>query len=996
MSDTVKASHFEESVVLGLYAKFNELFGQSSQAFCMEYPPRVLNPLDYAYPITDHNSWTNKPTAVAEAEFMLADQMVDLAPIVSGTSGERLSSSFKVVVNNYIPQLKYASRMAEQKGKLKHWLLKPVEGQVMDYDEDTDDFNMVDFSGTRLEYSAKLYRTYLKKREAHKMDVEGKRSYAQKHNMMDDFQTWLANTAATEEAILSTFYNDAVVRGQLHEVNAAISFLDIPSLGQMINDIKQEMRSTVKRSVAGNGDVYPVNFSPSNWFDSLTASPTPIQILTNTSYRRALLKNKHTRLTAAQLQLTNLRSMHIEDSEVKKLQELISKAEKDLDEKFTKLNDQYNERMIESVKMAYSAAVKAVEFAGGGLSLNMVNRIAKQNYSATGASDPKLPESDKPPVEGQEEAPKTKLEELVEKSKGVWKTRIEINRLQKKKIELLGQQALAKSSDYDKKIKLAQQEVDSLKEEITLLESEETNLEGSAATIKNSIIAKYNQSSHSISAENRKLYKSLILEEESIDERELWKTTLIENLSKLKEDGKISEFNRDDASGWKHPADADHLINDIVEAQSKAKDAWKAFCSFPSESIILSKLDEDGYKDGLNDDTIKYIGDNAKNPASINVNSFKSKTEDGDITTVKGKWKQLLSEKTKGEITAELEESGNLKEIYKCIDSDTKNMIKKGNKDGSGNDLATQQISDLREIKFTFESQAIIDAVRPLLTQALEAYNQKHSESARHQKLLTLAESLGVEVDDSKDGNSGFQTIMLKVTKDTNLDGSKQSADATDSESESDYWFLSNNKSEKKVFSSTVSTTLAKDVEIEVKMNVIKVTMNRGAWFGTDLFRFTDSLFHINPQARSNAGYDIKDYKSSKWNTSEIRNKVKDSSLGHYTSAFLIAKDIEITFISSESFKKNSQTDQEETSASASHSWFGSSNNASTNKIHGERNHSTGKSHFQKISIPNPSVIGWFQQIVPEDESLLYGDEMNGASQEDVSKTIDEFLKSVM
>ncbi|MEL6538956.1 MAG: hypothetical protein AAFQ98_26300, partial [Bacteroidota bacterium] len=350
----------------------------------MEYPPRNLNARDYAYTIEDNTGVLFKPQTVAEAEFNLSDNVIDLAPLVQGSTGERVSNLYKSVLNNYIPRLHYATRLAEEKGKLKSWLLESVSGTVLDYDEKKDTFTFVEFEGTRMEYSARLYRTYLYKRQAFNAQVHKKKGETQKasnpREAGNDFANWLSTVAATKEEILSTFYNDAVVRGNLHEVNSAISFLDIPSLGQRLNEIKRDLRSNVKRSVIGGGDVYTVNFSPSNWFESLTLTPSPIDVVTNASYRENLIQSKTNELNNARQQLSTLQNIHIDEEKQAGLEQDIKNLNEEIDQAYIEVRSQFQDRLVTAVKLAAEALSKTAEFAmaayTGGISAALTSEVA--------------------------------------------------------------------------------------------------------------------------------------------------------------------------------------------------------------------------------------------------------------------------------------------------------------------------------------------------------------------------------------------------------------------------------------------------------------------------------------------------------------------------------------------------------------------------------------------------------------------------------------------
>ena len=106
-----------------IYQNVNQLLGAGSQFFAMEFPARPLNARDYEY-----NTLT-KPYTVQEKEFLLSDQLYDLSPVVQSTNGERLSTVFDTVLNNYVPRLEALKSFVSDQKSLREWLLTPVKDE---------------------------------------------------------------------------------------------------------------------------------------------------------------------------------------------------------------------------------------------------------------------------------------------------------------------------------------------------------------------------------------------------------------------------------------------------------------------------------------------------------------------------------------------------------------------------------------------------------------------------------------------------------------------------------------------------------------------------------------------------------------------------------------------------------------------------------------------------------------------------------------------------
>ena len=123
----------EASMTAMMYYQLNKLFGGGSQLFTMEYPGRSINQLDYAYKIENYTDSTiGKPYIVAENEFKLSDDMMDLAPIVQGPNGKKVSTTYDTAINNLTPKIDDIKDYIIDKMELRIFLMEPITDMIGD------------------------------------------------------------------------------------------------------------------------------------------------------------------------------------------------------------------------------------------------------------------------------------------------------------------------------------------------------------------------------------------------------------------------------------------------------------------------------------------------------------------------------------------------------------------------------------------------------------------------------------------------------------------------------------------------------------------------------------------------------------------------------------------------------------------------------------------------------------------------------------------------
>ena len=284
-----------------IYQNVNQLLGAGNQLFAMEFPARPLNARDYEYNTDDCYSTLTKPYTVQEKEFLLSDQLYDLSPVVQGTNGERLSTVFDTVINNYVPRLEALKSFVSDQKNLREWLLTPVQDEVRGETK----------TMSRMAMARELYDEFLERRNEW---YSKKNEVYEKYKATDDldgYAKWLSSEGLVQEEKISNFYNDAVVRGHYHEVLTLLGFLNVASPSEALENTKQKMRSSLRRSLDGSTDIYPVQFQPSDWFKALRPNLSPKDLTMATDSLVAEYRAKQQRLRSLQVQLSEQAAIEI-------------------------------------------------------------------------------------------------------------------------------------------------------------------------------------------------------------------------------------------------------------------------------------------------------------------------------------------------------------------------------------------------------------------------------------------------------------------------------------------------------------------------------------------------------------------------------------------------------------------------------------------------------------------------------------------------------------
>lgn len=325
-----------------LYDQIMGVFGEGTQLFTMEMPGRVLNQLDYAYPMKDYNSSTlAKPYAVAENEFRLTDNMLDLAPIVQGPNGKRLSSTFETLVNNYTPDISNVRDFITDKMELRLFLMEMI----------TDEIDGEEVTCSRIEFCQRMYMRYLKQKYEWDQEKIDEHMKAGDSGDLDGYAKWLATASWTKDQALENLFQDAVIRGFYHEVLTILGFLDVQSPAERLAKVKANRRSSVRRSLDASMEILPVQIQPSNWFRSLSPNFSPKDLTLDRQYLAEQYQAKRNILASLEAELRVLLLNQADSEELESMEAQLASLKKQLAQSEAACFKDFTENLVESMKL---------------------------------------------------------------------------------------------------------------------------------------------------------------------------------------------------------------------------------------------------------------------------------------------------------------------------------------------------------------------------------------------------------------------------------------------------------------------------------------------------------------------------------------------------------------------------------------------------------------------------------------------------------------------
>ena len=255
----------EKSYIEVIYDEIVKVIGgdNPSQYFMMTFPAQVINPKDYEYDIENN---APKGPVVEANESRLANKLFDPCHITGADNGMMLSNQYKSALDVLTPRLD--KKTAISKEKLRSLLLTKYPYDFGDGLTNNQTLQSVYF---------KLYDEYVEanRKWAELQDNEKSRirqkyrsgSEEDNKKAKDEYLSWYETVAQSELTALNEKYSKVLSVFAPTDMDILEGVLD-SGVGSELENAKRVMRNFAKQSPNG-GDIYPVNFTPSNWFEYL-------------------------------------------------------------------------------------------------------------------------------------------------------------------------------------------------------------------------------------------------------------------------------------------------------------------------------------------------------------------------------------------------------------------------------------------------------------------------------------------------------------------------------------------------------------------------------------------------------------------------------------------------------------------------------------------------------------------------------------------------------
>lgn len=303
--DTNQNSDNNKRFIDIVYDKIHEVIGGSNpnQFFLLTLPGQALSAQDFAY---DYKNNAPKGPTVEANESRLANKLFDPCRITGGDNGLTLPYQYRSALDALSPKLN--GKLANAKNELRRLLLS-------EYPYDFGD--EVQKSYTLQEVFFRLYDDWVEAMQKwSELQNKQKKELRQKYpnNTQEDNVKY--NDAYLEwyETVAESYLN--AINEKMSKILSVFSPNDMKILegildsgsGAELQQARQTLINTEKITPDG-GYVYPVKFNPTNWFELLTTSFTPIDLLESPAAiatKMQSLSSRRLKLAAQINQLTAL------------------------------------------------------------------------------------------------------------------------------------------------------------------------------------------------------------------------------------------------------------------------------------------------------------------------------------------------------------------------------------------------------------------------------------------------------------------------------------------------------------------------------------------------------------------------------------------------------------------------------------------------------------------------------------------------------------------
>lgn len=353
-----------------VYEQIDNVIGgdNPNQFLCITLPGQALSAEDFAY---DYKKNAAKGPTIEANESRLANKLFDPCHVTGADNGMTLPYQYRSALDMLTPKLN--AKIATAKNQLRELLLTSYPYDFGDGETKTYTFQEV-FYRLYDEYVAaeQLWseKQNTQKEELRKRYPEMTPESNARYN--DAYLEWYETVSRSETTALNEKRSKVLSVFAPNDMDILDGVLDSGS-GAELEQARQTLLNTQKQTPDG-GTVYPVKFNPTNWFELLGTSFTPVDLLKTPAALSLQLRNLSSRRITLSARINEIANLVPDEGKVKELREEVGKKQEELDKNQKALIESFGEGFKTVINTAFDIASL---FSGGKLPLSVVSKLAE-------------------------------------------------------------------------------------------------------------------------------------------------------------------------------------------------------------------------------------------------------------------------------------------------------------------------------------------------------------------------------------------------------------------------------------------------------------------------------------------------------------------------------------------------------------------------------------------------------------------------------------------
>lgn len=353
-----------------VYEQIDNVIGgdNPNQFLCITLPGQALSAEDFAY---DYKKNAAKGPTIEANESRLANKLFDPCHVTGADNGMTLPYQYRSALDMLTPKLN--AKIATAKKQLRELLLTSYPYDFGDGETKTYTFQEV-FYRLYDEYVAaeQLWseKQNTQKEELRKRYPEMTPESNARYN--DAYLEWYETVSRSETTALNEKRSKVLSVFAPNDMDILDGVLDSGS-GAELEQARQTLLNTQKQTPDG-GTVYPVKFNPTNWFELLGTSFTPVDLLKTPAALSLQLRNLSSRRITLSARINEIANLVPDEGKVKELREEVGKKQEELDKNQKALIESFGEGFKTVINTAFDIASL---FSGGKLPLSVVSKLAE-------------------------------------------------------------------------------------------------------------------------------------------------------------------------------------------------------------------------------------------------------------------------------------------------------------------------------------------------------------------------------------------------------------------------------------------------------------------------------------------------------------------------------------------------------------------------------------------------------------------------------------------